>query len=92
MMHHHGQGFAIVFLKKNAENNIPTTIENLHTHLKKLPDEQLVEQLMHFGSSMRGTRPYWNKCRAELSNMINQIGSPTLFFTLSVANTKWPNL
>lgn len=92
MMCHRSQGIEMIFLKKNAKENIPTTIENLHTHLKNLPDEQLVEQLMHFISSMRGTRPYWNKCHVELSNMINQIGSPTIFFTLSATNTKWLDL
>ena len=28
----------------------------------------------------------------ELINLIDQIGSPTLFFTLSAADTKWPDL
>lgn len=92
MMHHHSQGIALVFVKKNAEDCIPTTIETLCTHMQEFPDSQLAEQLMHFGSSLRGTHSYWNKCRGELSNMINQIGSPTLFFTLSATDTKWPDL
>ncbi|XP_057839483.2 uncharacterized protein LOC131049446 [Cryptomeria japonica] len=92
MMCHCSQGLATIFIKKNVEENIPTTVENLHAHLKTLPNTQLAEELMCFGSSMRGTRPYWNKCHFELSSMINQIGSPTLFFTLTAADTKWPNL
>ncbi|XP_057827704.2 uncharacterized protein LOC131039077 isoform X1 [Cryptomeria japonica] len=92
MMRHRSQSLATVFMKKNAEEHLPTTIESLRTHQKELPDSQLVAELLHFGFTMRGTKPYWNKCRLELTNMINQIGSPALFFTLSAANTKWPGL
>lgn len=93
MMRHRSQSLAIVFIKKYTEGNLPATIENLHTHLKDLLDSQLAEELLHLGSSMRGTRPYWNKCHLELTSyMINQIGSPTFFFTLSAVDTKWPDL
>ncbi|XP_059076823.1 uncharacterized protein LOC131057818 [Cryptomeria japonica] len=47
---------------------------------------------MRFGTSLRGTRSYWAKCRAELTNMLHQIGSPTIFFTLSAADMYWPDL
>ena len=47
---------------------------------------------MRFGSSLRGTRAYWTKCQAELTDMITQLGCPSLFFTLSAADTKWPEL
>lgn len=43
---------------------------------------------MQFGSSLRGTRAYWTKCRFELTDMITQLGCPYLFFTLSAADTK----
>jgi len=47
---------------------------------------------MWFGSSLRGTRAYWTKCQYELMDMITQLGCPYLFFTLSAADTKWPEL
>ena len=40
----------------------------------------------------RSTRAYWTKCRSELTDMITQLGSPTLFFSLSAVDTKWPDL
>ena len=47
---------------------------------------------MRFGFSLRGTREYWLKCRSELRDMITQLGCPSLFFTLSEADIKWPEL
>jgi hypothetical protein len=47
---------------------------------------------MCFGSSLRGIRAYWTKCRIELTDMITQLLCPTLFSTLSVANKKWTNM
>lgn len=47
---------------------------------------------MQCGSSLRATRAYWTKCRSKLTDMITQLGCPSLFFTLSAADTKWPEL
>ena len=47
---------------------------------------------MRLGTVLRGTRAYWNKCHAELLDMVQQIGSPTIFFTLSAADMQWPYL
>jgi len=47
---------------------------------------------MWFGSSLRDTRAYWTKFRSKLTDMITQLGCPSLFFTLSAADTKWPEL
>ena len=79
-------------MKKNIEDGIPTTIEDLRKELIEFPDTKLAERLMRFGSCLRGTKAYWNTCRSELTDMISQIGCPTLFFTLSAADTKWPDL
>ena len=57
-------------MQKNAEDNIPEKIENLQTHLQDLPNAQLVEQLMLFGATIRGTRPYWTKHFLELQNLV----------------------
>ena len=57
-----------------------------------MSNDKIGEWVTIFGSSLRGTRSYWNKSRAELTNMINQQGTPTFFFTLSAADTKWPDL
>lgn len=91
-MWHQSQETASVFLKKNLHDNSSTTIENLCHQLSDLPDNNLVEHLMRFGSSLRGTRAYWTKFQSELTDMITQLGFPSLFLTLSAADTKWPEL
>ncbi|KAK3910005.1 LOW QUALITY PROTEIN: ATP-dependent DNA helicase [Frankliniella fusca] len=52
----------------------------------------VVNQIMHFGSRLRTTKPYWKSRCAELSDMVDQIGTPTVFFTLSSADYYWPDL
>ena len=53
-----------------------------------MPNDKIGERVARFGSSLRGTQSYWNKSRAEMTNMINQQGTRTFFFTISEADTK----
>ena len=47
---------------------------------------------MQFGTSLRGTRSYWAKCKAKLTDLLDQLGTPTIFFTLSATAMQWPDL
>ena len=58
MIHHHSHFIASVFIKQKVEDNTPSTIEDLRSHLTNLSDNQLIEELMHFGSTLRGTRAF----------------------------------
>lgn len=91
-MQHHSQSTTSIFTKKNINDNIPTTIQDLQQILKYIPDDNIVDHLMHFGSTIQGTKPFWNLRRAELSYMIIQIRCFTLFFTLSAKDKKWTYL
>nr|KAG5686477.1 hypothetical protein BaRGS_030059 [Batillaria attramentaria] len=42
--------------------------------------------------SVRGSPPFWELKKKELLAMVRQLGCPTFFFTLSAAETKWPEL
>lgn len=55
-------------------------------------DDKLVDHLMCFSFAIHGTRPFWNRCSAKLLDMVNKVGWPTLFFTLSATDTKWLDL
>ena len=48
--------------------------------------------VLHFASSLRGTRPYWYKQRSCLVAMVDNLGLPTVFFTHSAADAQWPEL
>lgn len=92
LMCHRSQTTASVFVKKYIENNLPTMVSDLRQCLRDSLDSRLPEQIMRFGSALRGTRSFWNKQWSELTDIIIQIGSLTFFFTLSVADTKWHDL
>ncbi|XP_059070762.1 uncharacterized protein LOC131860375 [Cryptomeria japonica] len=92
IMRHCSQQSASVFLRTNLEDSFPTMLQDLCEQLQSTPSDQLPNQLMHFAASLRGTRAYWNRSRRDLTTMVHQLGAPTLFFTLSVADTKWPEL
>ena len=47
---------------------------------------------MWFGTSLRGTWSYWTKSCVELIDLLHQIGTPTIFFTLSATDIYWPDL
>ena len=61
IMWHQSQATAAGFAKKHLHDNSPITVEELRHQLSDLLDNKLVEHLMWFGSSLRGTRPYWTK-------------------------------
>ena len=50
------------------------------------------ENAMRFTSSVRGLEAYWSDARKQLRAMIDQLGSPTLFLTLSFADMDLPEL
>lgn len=91
IMRHCAQNSSVVFAKKILQD-MPIIINELREHIENFPHSHLVDHLMHFGTTLRGTRSYWAKCRGELSDLLHQIETPTIFFTLSAANMYWPNL
>ena len=85
IMQHRAQNSSAVIVKKSFQD-MPITINDLQEHIENIPHSHLVDHLMCFGTNIRGTRSYWEKCRVELSDLLHQIGTPTIFFTLSVAD------
>ncbi|XP_052129345.1 uncharacterized protein LOC127750839 [Frankliniella occidentalis] len=78
-----------IYVKKNSFFSKMSVIQ-LKDFLKKNP--AMVNQVMHFGSRLRTTKSYWKSRCGELLDMVNQIGTPTVFFTLSSADFQWPDL
>ena len=85
IMRHRAQNSLAVFVKKSLQD-MPITINELQEHIENVPHSHLADRLMHFGITLRGTRSYWEKCRAKLSDLFHQIGTPTIFFILSAAD------
>ena len=53
------------------------------------PDCHLHEFISRRSTSLRGTRPYWIRAKNELEVVVRQLGTPSLFFTLSAADLQW---
>ena len=54
--------------------------------------EAFSNRVLHYASSLRGTRQYWFKQRGQLISMVDTLGLPTIFFTHSAADLQWPEL
>ena len=54
--------------------------------------EAFSNRVLHYASSLRGTRQYWFKQRSRLIAMVDTVGLPTVFFTHSAADLQWPEL
>ncbi|XP_059065211.1 uncharacterized protein LOC131857122 [Cryptomeria japonica] len=91
IMRHRAHSSTVVCVKRSL-HEMPITIQELCEHMDNTPHSHLADRLMRFGTSLRGTRSYWIKCRAKLTDMLHQIGRLTIFFTLSATDLYWPNL
>ena len=54
--------------------------------------EAFSNRVLHYASSLRGTRQYWFKQRSRLIAMVDTPGLPTVFLTHSAADLQWPEL
>ncbi|KAJ1518827.1 hypothetical protein ONE63_011559 [Megalurothrips usitatus] len=66
------------------------TVADLRKEFEENPT--IMKQIMYYNSNLRGTRSYWHARGKELLAMVEQLGLPTLFFTLSAADLHWPDL
>ena len=53
---------------------------------------RLAHDIVRFGGHLRGSRQYWCSQRENLMALINQLGTPHCYFTLSSADMQWPDL
>ena len=80
------------FLFSRSIGNRTMTIGQLKDALADDDGPALASKIVRCLKSVRGTRPYWFMEGSKLKDMINQIGTPTLFYTLSMADLSWPDL
>ena len=64
----------------------------------KSEDYWYLNKLMHLDEgfrvlkNLRGSPPYFEKCKKDLFAMICQLGTPTWFCSFSAAETRWTHL
>ena len=82
-----GQGS--FFIKQNpGEANLSFT--ELKGMLSSGNYTQIMSKLMHYAKNITGPEAYWNKMKGDLRATITQMGAPTIFWTLSLAEFHWP--
>jgi hypothetical protein len=63
-----------------------------------LKSEDSIQRLVHLDEgftvlrNLRGSPPYFEKCKKDLFAMIRQLGKPTWYCLFSAAETRWPHL
>ena len=57
-----------------------------------MDSEQLMSRLNNYVSKVQGTKQYWYQRKLELKALIQNKSPPTFFWTVSSADTYWPEL
>lgn len=78
-----------IFVRNNAEFK-DMTVPKLAALIKEKP--HILKKIMFQASNLKGTRAYWHTRANELRDMVDQIGLPTFFLTLSCADGHWDGL
>ncbi|KAI3934810.1 hypothetical protein MKW98_026218 [Papaver atlanticum] len=79
-----------VYINRNPRDG-ELTIEKIREMVSS-GDSSLACHVAYCAQQMRGCRVYWYSRLKELISMVNQLGPPTIFFTLSAADLQWPEL
>ncbi len=66
------------------------TVASIRERMKDNPG--FLRKVMAYASKLRSTQQYWAQRCGELLDFVNQIGCPSIFFTLSAADYHWPDL
>jgi hypothetical protein len=79
-----------LFSRNISHHNM--TIGQLKHALSQQNGPRLASDIVRCLKTVKATRPYWNMEGGKLRDMIAQIGTPTFFYTLSMADMSWPDL
>lgn len=68
------------------------TIEELQAMVGSLNSELLMKRVQRYAAKILGSNQYWFQRHQELRALLDQKGPPTFFWTVSSADTYWPEL
>lgn len=68
------------------------TIDDLRTMVNTMSAQQLMTRLQRYTSKVQGSSQYWYQRHQELKYLLEQMGPPTFFWTVSSADNHWPDL
>ena len=67
------------------------TLEDMRA-MPEAERRRLAQDVLRFASHLRGSQQFWRSQRQCLMALIDQLGTPHCFFTLSSADMQWPDL
>ena len=77
------------YLKQNPNDN-SLNIEQLQEMFENNTYKVIMHKLSRYVKNISGTNSYWHEVKEDLKAIIMQIGTPTIFWTLSCAEFHWP--
>ena len=89
-MRHRALQTGRIYVRQNPDDG-HLSVDELREMVQHGSDA-LSNRVLHFGASLRGTRQFWQKQKNRLTAMVDTLGLPTVFFTLSAADLQWPEL
>ena len=87
------QEIAQLAIRRNsrlANAQWPMTVGELRELVQNNP--AVLRSLIAYGKKIRTSKSFWIQANQEVSDMINQVGVPHLFITLTCADMHWPDL
>jgi len=90
IMRHRALQTGRIYVRQNPHDG-QLSVDDLRNMVEQ-DSNNLSNRILHFGSSLRGTRQFWQRQRSRLTAMVDTLGLPTAFFTLSAADLQWPEL
>lgn len=77
-----------IFIRRS--NLSTSNIEEVRQRM--MTDPNFSKRIMVYSNHLRSTKPYWGARCSELLTMVEQLGCPSVFFTLSAADYHWCDL
>ena len=68
------------------------SIDELRRMVDTCQADQLMRRLQRYASKVQGSSQYWYQRHQELQALLEQKGPPTFFWTVSSADTYWPEM
>ena len=95
--------YAADLLRRNLANKVGSfyaraqlsqtpTVQTLRKEVRQRGFDSVASGILRYSSNMRGGPAFWSARRTELNAMVDQLGPPFIFFTLSAADSYWFDL
>ena len=82
---------ANIYMQQHPED-ANLTVEEMKTRIGQLSSDQLMKRLQRYAAKIQGSSQYWFQRYLELKALLEQMGPPTFFWTVSAADCHWPEL